>query len=371
MDSGHPVIVVGAGPAGLAASNRLRARGIDHVVLERGAAVGFSWRNFYDSLVLHTGKHLSSLPGMPFARSDPMFVPRARFVAYLEAYARRFDLPIRPGVEVRHARQDATGWSLLTSHGRWRASVLIVATGIAANPRQPTVDGLDQFSGRRIHSIEYHEPSPFVGRRVLVVGAGNSGAEIAAELAAHGIHTAISIRSGVTIVPLTVAGIPSQYLGLALRRLPRPLAARIAALSVYLGIRRRRDGLPRSTRGPLDAIPVIGSHLSDAVRAGRLEVRPGVAACTSTGVTFVDGRDEAFDDIIFATGFATAVSFLGGLVALDARGFARRNGRVIGADAGGLLFVGHTYDASGGLANIRRDAPLAAAAAARMLASEP
>src|SRR5215208_4493621 len=95
----HSVVVVGAGPAGLATSRELRRRGIEHVVLERGESCGASWRAFYTSLVLHTGKHLSSLPGRPFQRSDPLFVPRLGFIAYLERYVAEEEVPVETGVE--------------------------------------------------------------------------------------------------------------------------------------------------------------------------------------------------------------------------------------------------------------------------------
>src|SRR6186713_2249772 len=125
------VMVVGAGPAGLAVSRELRARGVDHVVLERGA-IGQSWRRYYDGLVLHTGRHLSSLPGRPFRRSDPMFVTRDRFVRYLDEYAAEMDLPIEPGVEVVSVRREHGHWALGGegggdgAGGPWRCRVLVV-----------------------------------------------------------------------------------------------------------------------------------------------------------------------------------------------------------------------------------------------------
>ena len=105
------VMVVGAGPAGLAVSRELRTRGVDHLVLERGA-IGQSWRRYYDGLVLHTGRHLSSLPGRPFARSDPMFVTRDRFVRYLDEYAAAMDLPVEAGADVTAVRREDGHWAL-------------------------------------------------------------------------------------------------------------------------------------------------------------------------------------------------------------------------------------------------------------------
>ncbi len=362
-----PVMVVGAGPAGLAVSHELQRRGLQHVVLERGQAVGTSWRSYYTGLVLHTGKHLSSLPGMPFGRRDPLFAPRARFVEYLERYAGTLRLPIQTGTEARAARHTDGEWEIATTEGTWHAGVLVVATGIASAPLIPSIPGADAFTGGVRHSVAYRDPSPFVGHRVLVVGAGNSGAEIAAELGRAGIETSISVRSGVIVVPLTIAGIPTQYIGIGLRRLPRMIAVPIARGFTAVGARRRGDGLPQSRETPLDVIPLVGLHLSDAIRAGLVTLRPGLTDLTPTGARFADGSEAAFDQVVFATGFTAAVGWLDGAIKLDSRGFARRRNRVVSADQPHLLFVGHTYDAGGALVNIRRDAGMAARAAVAML----
>ncbi len=354
-----PVVVVGAGPAGLAVSHELAARGIEHVILEAGS-VGESWRRYYDDLVLHTGKHLSALPGRPFRRSDPTFVPRARFVSYLEAYARTFALPVVEGVTVAEAHRADGAWVVRTSDDVWTSASLVVATGIASSPVIPPFPGRDRFQGRIHHSIDYRRPDDSFGRNVLVVGAGNSGAEIAAELGGAGVSTTISIRSGVVVVPRDIAGIPSQYIGYALRRLPRVIARPIVGFVTARRARRLPPALPRSDASPLDVLPLIGMHLPDAIDDGSVRVRPGVESFTERGVRFVDGSEAPFDEVILATGFVAAIGFLGPDVHRDGRGFARRSDRVASADEPALYFVGHEYDASGGLANIRRDAPAAA-----------
>lgn len=369
MDHGRhrSVIVVGAGPAGLATSRELVRLGVDHVVLERGE-IGESWRRYYDGLVLHTGRHLSSLPGVPFERADPLFVPRDRFVRYLVRYADTLGLPVRAGVAVTSARRETDHWELETTEGGWRGRALVVATGIAASPVIPPLPGSAGFAGGIRHSIEYRRPEPFAGRRVLVVGAGNSGGEIAAELARVVPPVAIAIRSGVVVVPRTVLGIPSQYLGMLIRRLPRVVVAPLIAAATRFRASRLPAALPRSSASPLDEIPLIGMHLPDAIRSGRVRVRPGVAGFDQALVRFADGTSEPFDEVIMATGFRAAIEWLGDLVGRDGRGFARRTDRVTSSDQAGLFFVGHEYDASGGLVNIRHDAPIAAKRAAAWLA---
>jgi thioredoxin reductase len=368
-------VIVGAGPAGLATSRELKQRGVVHVVLERGDSVAYSWANSYDSLTLHTGKHMSALPGMRLPRSSPLFVPRREFVSYLRDYANRFELPVRTGWNVRSVDRITSGedrWRIRASTPTGDATIvcrdLIVATGIMANPRVPAIVGADVFQragGQLMHSAAYRRPSDFVGKRILVIGVGNSGGEIASELArSNDTHVTIAVRSGAHVVPREILGIPIQYLAFYIRKLPR--AAREAVVRLVGKIVEKRRGppvLPRPAYGPLDAIPLIGFNLVDAIRDGLVEVRGGVERLTARGAAFSDGKtpgEESFDVVILATGFAPALAPLGQLIRLDAKGFALRHDRVTSADHDGLYFVGHNYDATGGLFNIARDAPMVA-----------
>lgn len=351
-------VVVGAGPAGLATSRELLRRNIDHVVLERGD-VADSWSRLYDSLTLHTGKHMSHLPGMRFPRSAPLFVSRERFLEYLHEYKRRFALPVESGREVRSLVRDGDAWSV--NGGELVADAVVVASGIISNPRVPNIPGRDAFRGEVRHSITYRRPEEVRGKRVLVVGAGNSAGEIASELGRAGIDTTVAVRSGANVVPLQLLGIPIQYLAYMIRSLPRP--AREVIVGAMRKITEWRNGppvLPRSSVGPLDAIPLIGFRLVDAIRDGSVKLRGGVDAFTADGVRFADGSEESFDVVLLATGFRAALGFLGDAVQLDQRGFGMRRDRVVSVDRPNLFFVGHNYDATGGITNIRRDAPLAA-----------
>lgn len=362
----YPVVVVGGGPAGLATSAELRRRRVEHVVLERGEAAGHTWMHLYDSLTLHTGKHLSTLPGMSFGRAVSIFPSRRDFVAYLHRYAEVFELPIETGQLVTRVARNGDGWVVDTENGAIAARDIVIATGIVAGPRMPMISGREQFRGRVMHSVDYRRPTGFQGRRVLVVGVGNSGGEIGAELANAGARVTVAVRSGANVVPRELAGVPIQYLVFAMRGLPVGARREIAKLVGKLTeLRRGKPVLPKPAHGPLDAIPLIGFNLVDAIRAGRVAMRAGIAEFTETGVRFTDGGDEPFDDVIFATGFAAALSPLGGVVRTDAKGFAVRTDRVTSADQPNLYFVGHTYDASGGLYNIRKDARLAAERIAR------
>jgi glycine/D-amino acid oxidase-like deaminating enzyme len=362
------VVVIGAGPAGLATSQQLAARGIPHRVLERGETVGHTWANLYDSLTLHTGKHLSSLPGLKFPHGYPLFVPRTLFWEYLRGYAETFKLPVVTGSQATAVRRDDGTWRVTTPRGEHAARALVVATGIVSNPQRPRFRGEAQFRGTVTHSVEYRRPAPYVGRRVLVVGVGNSGAEIGGEIARAGARTTVAVRSGANVVPRSMFGVPIQYLAYWVRKLPRPAQlAVVAGVRKLTELRRGPPVLPRPGYGPLDAIPVIGFGLVDAIRAGQVRVKPGLVELTPDGARFSDDSVEAFDDVILATGFAPALAPLAGLVRTDAKGFALRTGRVASVDQPGLFFVGHNYDATGGLFNIRVDAKLAAERIAALL----
>lgn len=362
------VAIVGGGPAGLAASYELSRRGLSHVVLEKGQQAGSVWADLYDSLTLHTGKHMSQLPGRKFPSGTPIFVTRAAFVRYLQDYARRFQVPLKTGVEVLQIRREKDRWLLETSGGEVWAVGLIMATGIVSNPILTELAGRSAFPGLVLHSCEYHRPADIPGTRVLVVGAGNSGAEIAAELARVGRDVDLAVRSGANVVPRELFGIPIQYLSYYLRKLPRPAQERLTkAVQAIVERWRGVSPLPRSEIGPLDAIPIIGFALVDAIRARKVRVRPGVVEFTREGVRFSDGSVSPYDAIVLATGYRPALQPLGDQVRHDSKGFALRSDRVTSSDRPNLWFVGHNYDATGGLANIARDAPLAAQAAEAVL----
>jgi thioredoxin reductase len=368
------VVVVGAGPAGLATARELKRHGVIPRVLERGDSLGHTWLSLYDSLTLHTGKHLSVLPGMRFDRATPLFPTRDHFIAYLRDYASRFGIDIETRTAVSRATPPGNGtpWRLETTHGTIDADAVVFATGIFARPLIPDLPGRAEFQGRVMHTVDYRRPAPFTGRRVLVVGVGNSGGEIASELAAAGIDVAISVRSGANIVPLTLLGIPIQYVAAFLWKLPASVRQRVVGLvRSRTEARRGPPAVPALPAMTFDRIPLIGFHLDDAVRSGSVRVLPGICGLTREGASFGDGSSHPFDDIILATGYRPALQPLDGLVRTDARGFALRTDRVTSADQPGLYFVGHNYDVTGGLRNIWKDAPLAAEAIARYAFDQP
>lgn len=325
-------IVIGAGPAGMATSRELSVRGVDHVVLERGS-IAQVWEDLYDGLVLHTGKHLSALPGMPFPASTPLFPLRRHFLDYLHRYAERFRLPVTTHTNVERVRRDGDEWVVSTAAGAHvRSRMLVAATGIVSNPQVPVIPDDEGFRGGICHSVASRRPGEFAGRRVLVVGAGNSAGEIAVELAGAGAQVTVAVRSGARVVPRELFGLPLQYFAVALAGLPRP-AQRVVE-DVVAGVSARLRGpavLPRPTRLGCSNVPLIGFHLVDGIRSGAIRLKGTVVGLTAQGARFADGSDEPFDQIILATGYRAALGVFGGLIGTDACGFGARRDRVSSA----------------------------------------
>jgi len=352
------VVIVGGGPGGLAVSQQLGERGIAHSVIEKGNCPGWLWGQTYDSLRLHTGKHLSALPGMPFPSGTDLFPSRAAFTSYLKSYAERFDIPLHFGVEAQALEREENAWRVKTDAGWIAARAVVVATGIMSSPVVPCFAGIDSYLGRLIHSSEYRQPSGFARQRVLVVGIGNSGAEIATELADAGASVAVSVRSGVNNVPLRIAGIPSQYLGWAISWLPRAMQQRLTRVFGNVGsLLRGGNPLPRKKGfSNCPDVPLIGMKLANAVESGAIELLPGIDRFTPDGARFTDGTKRVLDAVILATGFRAALEWMGAYGARDVCGFAKRRDRVRSQEFSNLYFIGHNYDGRGGLYNIAVDA---------------
>ena len=351
-------VVIGAGPGGLATSRELKRRGIEHVVLERGDAPAHTWANLYDSLVLHTGKHMSALPGLRFPATAPLFPPREEFVEYLRRYATTFELPIRTNAEVVKVERAKGRWLIRSRSGEELAArAVIVATGIASNPIIPEIHNRARFHGRVRHSIDYKNAANAKGRRILVVGAGNSSGEIASELSTAGAKVTLAVRNGAHIVPREILGVPIQYISVPLGYLPRRLQRGIATLlGSTIATLKGKSVLPAPAPGGCARVPIIGFHLADEIRRGAIVVKGDVGAFTDDGMTFLDGTSDEFDEVIFATGFRATLGMFGDAIQLDPCGFGRRRKRVVSTDQPDLYFVGHNPDVRGGIFMIGRDA---------------
>jgi len=257
----HDLVIVGGGSAGLATAALLRQRGLAPVVLEAGPEPGAAWRQRYDRLRLHTPRLLSGLPGMRIPRRFGRWVARDDLLEYLRRYAERHDLDVRTGVRVERIDRDGDAWLLETSAGPMRAADVVVATGYNGAPFVPDWPGRDAFTGELVHSSQYMNPEPYRGRDVLVVGAGNSGAEIAHDVIDGGAkRSRLSVRTPPQIVRRATAGIPAQLLGMAIRYLPPDWVDPITKTQRRLSIPDlSAQGLPRPVHGVRSAFIATGT----------------------------------------------------------------------------------------------------------------
>jgi putative flavoprotein involved in K+ transport len=371
-----PVItVIGAGPSGLAAAAMLERAGERAVVLERGE-IGSVWAGRYDRLHLHTVRWLSCLPGYRMPRSFGKWPSRDRVAEYLQRYAAHHRLDVRTGVEVERVEQADGGWVVRTSTGPFTADRVVVATGQSNVPFIPDWPGA--FAGEILHSAAYRNPSAYRGRRVLVVGSGNSGAEIAADLAEGGAgEVLLSVRTPPAIVRRDTLGVPSQLLGIASMHLPTRVVDRIAA-----GIRRvaipdlAPYGLVAPARPYSDflqrrVLPILDVGLVDAVRQGRVRVVAALERFEDNAAVLADGERIETDAVVAATGFGTDLERLvGHLDVLDERGQPRVRDVEEPADASGLHFVGYEIVLGGTIRLVGGEAKRLARAVAASHASK-
>ncbi|WTO36717.1 NAD(P)/FAD-dependent oxidoreductase [Streptomyces achromogenes] len=362
-----PVYVIGAGPGGLAVAQALRERGVRAVVLEKSDRVGTSWRGHYDRLRLHTTRRLSALPGLPMPRRFGRWVSRDNVVRYLEKYAEHHRLEIVTGVEVHRVERtaDGTGWLLRASGGReLTGSAVVVATGFNHTPRLPDWPGGTEFGGELLHAARYRDAAPYRGRDVLVVGVGNTGAEIAVDLVEGGAaRVRLAVRTPPHILRRSTLGWPAQYTGVLVRRLPVWLVDRLAGPVGRLSTPDlSAHGLPRPDTGLYSrvkqgAIPVQDVGLVRAVRTGGVEVVAAVEAFDGDAVVLADGSRITPDAVIAATGYVRALEGLvGHLGVLDGRGRPVVHGGRTSPKAPGLYFTGFTNPISGMLRELAIDA---------------
>ena len=306
-----PVLIIGAGPAGLATAARLRHQRIPFVILERHTHVAEMWRRHYDRLCLHTVKELSHLPFVPFPEHYPRYVSRRQLVEYYEQYAQRFSIKPEFGKQVITAQRSAAGWRVETKDGTtYHTQHLVVATGVNRVPKIPTYPDQEIFNGTVQHSRLYRNPDPYRGQRVVVIGMGNTGAEIALDLAEHEVDVTLSVRSPTNIVPRDLLGRPTQRTALQLAKPPNALADRLSTwvprwamgdLRPY-GIERPPEPASRQLR-QTGKTPVIDLGTIDMVRRGKIRVVGGIASFLSDGILLRNGKTIPADAIIYATGY--------------------------------------------------------------------
>ena len=342
------VVVVGAGPAGLAAAAALGRRGVPALVLEQSARLGATWRGAYDRLRLNTSRLTSRVAGEPYPAGAGLFPSRDVFVAYLDRFAESEALDLRLGTRVQRLERRGNGWLLITSGGDVLADQVVVATGYANEPIRPGWPGAERFEGLVQHSADYRDARPMRGRDVLVAGAGSSGMEIAYDLVEGGAAQVwLAVRSAPNIVLRAVGGLPGDLVGIAMLKVPARLADRLDR-----GMRRivlgdlRPYGLPTPREGTFARLErlgvgpaVIDRDVLSAIKDGRIRIVAAVAALDATGAELSDGTRIEPDAIIAATGYRCGLEpLVGHLDVLDERGVPLQPD---GAEAApGLRFIG-------------------------------
>ena len=361
--SNHNTIIIGAGAAGLAVGACLKQAGISPIILEQGDQVGRTWRRHYDRLHLHTDKKNSELPFAPFPKDYPRYPSRDQVVKYLEDYAKRFDLDIRFHQQVTSARWEDGQWLVQTQDTLHASPNLVVSTGYARQPLIPAWPGLGSFPGKVIHSSEYRNGSVFERQRVLVVGFGNSGGEIAIDLYEHGAKPCIAVRNAVNVIPRELAGIPILSIGILQNKLPAHVADAMNAPILRMAVGDiTRYGLRKLPYGPATQIrqdkriPLIDVGTMKLIRARHVTIYPGVEEVSGNRIKFKGGKEAEFDALILATGYRPQVSdFLPGAPsAVDQDGAPTSTGKE--SQIPGLYFCGYYVSPTGMLREIAKEA---------------
>ncbi len=322
MPNGPRIGIVGAGPAGITTGKNLLQVGLDNfVIYEKGVRIGGNWvysavpghSSVYQFTRTISSKSVSNFQDFPFPRHYPPYPSHAQMAEYFESYARRFGLlkHIRFGSEIVRAEKLADGsWHVHLGDGSSEpCDVLLVCSGHHWSARIPSYPGV--FSGRSLHSREFKNCDPFFNQRVLVIGGGNSGCEIAVELARSAKAVALSLRRGYHVIPKFILGVPSDVILSWVSWIPRPLLRRLAGLLVRIANGDGRGGMPKPDHLMFESHPVVNSEIVRYGRERRITVFPDVERFDGRDVWFRDRRVAQFDAIVFCTGYDVKFPFLG------------------------------------------------------------
>ncbi|KAB2629674.1 indole-3-pyruvate monooxygenase YUCCA6-like [Pyrus ussuriensis x Pyrus communis] len=317
-------VIVGAGPSGLAAAACLKLKGVPSVILERSHCIASLWKlKTYNRLRLHLPKQFCELPFMPFPNDFPTYPIKQQFIQYLEDYATKYDIRPQFNVTVASAEFDPTlgFWRVRTTgvkgddETEYVCRWLIAATGENAEAVVPKLEGMTEFKGPIRHTSSYKSGEEFRGKKVLVVGCGNSGMEVCLDLCNHNARPSLVVRDTVHVLPREMLG--KSTFGLSvwlLKWLPIRLVDRfLLVVSRLLLGNTSQLGLDRPKLGPLELknlsgkTPVLDVGTLAKIKSGDIQVCPAIKRLKPHAIEFIDGRTEKFDAIILATGYRSNV----------------------------------------------------------------
>ncbi|XP_076958612.1 putative indole-3-pyruvate monooxygenase YUCCA8 [Bidens hawaiensis] len=321
-------VIVGAGPSGLAVSACLKEQCIPYVVIERADCIASLWqKRTYDRLKLHLPKKFCQLPKLPFPEDYPEYPTKKQFIAYLENYAQKFDIKPQFNECVQSANYDEACqlWRVITistsglarTETEYICQMLVVATGENAEGVIPEIDGLQEFSGEVIHAKDYKSGEKYAGKKVLVVGCGNSGMELSLDLSNHNAKPSMVVRSSVHVLPREIMGKSTFDLAMMLMKwLPLWLVDKILLILTWFILGNiQKYGIKRPSLGPLQLknhhgkTPVLDIGALEKIRSGEIAVVPGIKRFNCNSVELVNGEILEIDSVVLATGYRSNVPY--------------------------------------------------------------
>ncbi len=365
--------VVGAGPAGLATVRALSAAGLDVVAYEKGNRVGGVWTledrptAAYRSLHLITSRERTQFAEFPMPAGTPDYPGRAVIGRYLEAYVEHFGLAdrLRLGRTVTAtARRADGGWTVTTDQETDEVDALVVASGHNAVAKWPDPAYPGDFAGTQAHALDYEDAAEYAGRRVMVVGMGNSAMDIASDISLTAEHTYLSVRHGSWVVPKRLLGKPADQVTSPWAAVHLPLRLRQAVSQKLLEItvgNPANYGLPRPERGLFEDHPTISDTILSRISHGEITPKGAIDRLDGDGVVFADGSREPVDAIVWCTGYKVDIEFLDPSYLQPAPDQAHLYKRVIHLDTDDLFFIGLMQSTGSAFPIVERQAQLLAA----------
>jgi len=338
-------LIIGASMAGLACAAALQKRGIGYIIIEKEGQTAMPWRNHYERLHLHTNKGRSGLPFKKWGVTIPRYPDRQQVIDYIDDYQKEFSIEPVFNTTAMDMRKEGRRWITETTDGVFESGSLIMATGAYGKPRPVIFKGLETYPGTVLHSCEYKTGAAFKGKKVLVVGFGNSACEIAIDLYEKGAEPIMAVRSAVNVIPRDILGVPVLELSILLSHLPPPVADAISApLIRWLIGDIRKLGLRKKPFGPLEQIaregkaPVLDIGTIQHIRDGHIKIYGDIDHIEGDLVYFNDGRKEAFHAIVACIGYDQ--NYIG----------------LVPGDGDGLYFCGYRISPTGQIREISSDA---------------